>query len=456
MSNILTLSEAIPRIVQLARESQPFFFIIGAGVSAPTIKLSPGIITDCQDELTRRGDRMPVVSSDDPMRRYSAWMRAAFADPALRREYLERLVTRARLSSANMLLAHILLSRKIAKLVVTTNFDDHLHRALHLFGEVPVVLDHSALNVRYSATSSRIQIVHVHGTYMHYDCLNTALEIERRSGSSTSSDPRPDNLLSGILREGAPIVLGYSGWPHDVIMQAIEKRLSEHHPPPFIYYWFCYKESDQSQLPSWLRESEHVRFVVCDTPLLKYPGFAKTPREQDEGVAVRQFVVHGPSFGDVRLMEAELRASMVLRRMRDEAAVPLPNFATRPLEYVASVLEQAYGPAEDQHTGEDAYGIAAIIGHLRSAQLSMPDLGVEFAAKISDVHGRVLSGDVHGGLAAAMKLCEQPSVLTRPAILALVPLLEELQENIRLSAKERATIANTNLVLLAQLEQRGT
>jgi hypothetical protein len=49
---------------------------------------------------------------------------------------------KAVISRANFRLAHLLLESTVTNLVLTSNFDDFLTRALDLFGHRPIVCDH--------------------------------------------------------------------------------------------------------------------------------------------------------------------------------------------------------------------------------------------------------------------------------------------------------------------------
>lgn len=66
----------------------------------------------------------------------------AFHSPADRQGYLRSLIEDRFVSQANLRLAHLLLSKRMANLVVTTNFDDFISRSLTIFGEAHVVCDH--------------------------------------------------------------------------------------------------------------------------------------------------------------------------------------------------------------------------------------------------------------------------------------------------------------------------
>ena len=111
----------------------PYFFIVGAGVSAPEIPLAGGIVELCKNEIKRRNTdyynrcvtEMQQFESD-PTKNYSGWIERAYPNSVDRSRFFKSIITKAKISSANLMLAHILSSKKISTTVFTTNFDDKL------------------------------------------------------------------------------------------------------------------------------------------------------------------------------------------------------------------------------------------------------------------------------------------------------------------------------------------
>ncbi|MBT3319828.1 MAG: hypothetical protein HN389_08700 [Clostridia bacterium] len=157
MSNTISLDEAINQIWQTIKlqESEPlkstlpYFFLVGAGISMPEIKGASGIIeelkADVEELYSEKPDMVESIKKDakkisDPMKLYSFWFEKAHPNRINRQQYLERIICQSKISSANLLLAQILISKKISTSVVTLNFDDKLHLALSLFGTHEVLM----------------------------------------------------------------------------------------------------------------------------------------------------------------------------------------------------------------------------------------------------------------------------------------------------------------------------
>src|SRR5439155_7544974 len=121
------------------------------------------------------------------------------------------------------------------------------------------------------------QIVHVHGSYLFYDCANLRGEIVGRAQLDRETSLTMVGLLDNVLWARSPIVVGYSGWEGDVIMSALKRRLGGGQPLGHTVYWVCYKREAAAQLPEWLRANGNVRFVV---PPEKPSSLPETPIEE--------------------------------------------------------------------------------------------------------------------------------------------------------------------------------
>ncbi len=106
MRRIISLTDALNALSARteSERSTSHFFIIGAGVSAPTVKLSSAIEAECRSLVGGKPS-----GSGDPMTRYGDALYDAFPDAERRRVYLEEKV-RVPISSGNMRLANILKS----------------------------------------------------------------------------------------------------------------------------------------------------------------------------------------------------------------------------------------------------------------------------------------------------------------------------------------------------------
>ena len=186
-TNTYTVREAIQHItrtIQLNNESSPqhlpYFFIAGAGISAPNIPSANMIIEKCKeqvksmcssDEFQRYVETMGSMKASE---QYSGWMALAFPNKIDRSSFFREQIKNAGITSANLLLAQILCSKKVATTVLTPNFDDILKQSMDLLGQRNVLVAENSMD-NLSITpynQEELQIVHVHGTYRFYDCAN--------------------------------------------------------------------------------------------------------------------------------------------------------------------------------------------------------------------------------------------------------------------------------------------
>lgn len=131
----------------------PYFFIVGAGISAPEIPIASEIIKKCKrkckelDEISYiQFENETKVHENNPMKYYSEWIEFAYPNRIDRSNLFKGLNAKAKISSANLMLAQILDSKKFANTVFTTNFDDSLKRALNLIGTKEFVSAENAMD----------------------------------------------------------------------------------------------------------------------------------------------------------------------------------------------------------------------------------------------------------------------------------------------------------------------
>jgi hypothetical protein len=186
LKNVITLDIAVSEIKQACEKAaedknrSPFFFVVGSGISSPSVPLASAVQRDCEARarLLNRTDAPP---SADPVVAYSHWFRAAFPHRIQRQRYLQDMIKDKPITHANLRLAHLLIEGAISNIVVTTNFDDLLSRALTLFGKQHIICDDPGTVERIDPEKPDIQLIHVHGSYWFYDCRNTSAEIRDRA-----------------------------------------------------------------------------------------------------------------------------------------------------------------------------------------------------------------------------------------------------------------------------------
>ena len=159
----------------------PYFFIVGAGLSASVVPQASRVIEMLKERATASKRQIAPPLSEDTMEVYGHWFRSVLNSRGKQRQFLEELMRNAEISAENLRLALLLLDGKIGNIVVTPNFDDFLSRALTLFGNRHVISDNPYTSVRIRTESPEIQIVHVHGTYWFYDAANLQQDIALRA-----------------------------------------------------------------------------------------------------------------------------------------------------------------------------------------------------------------------------------------------------------------------------------
>jgi len=348
---VLGLKDAVRRIrqscLQAERQSRPdpFFFMAGAGISFPAIPLASGIIADCRREALAPITERPGATA---MELYSAWFEAAYPDLRSRQDYLRGQIKGKWFTTANLRLAHLMISGRISNLTVTTNFDDLLSRALILFGHHPVVCDHPETILKVDLDDRETpQIVQLHGSYQFYDCKNLSGEIADRASHSDASPFSMADFLDDLLNRRSPLVVGYSGWENDVFVKSLCRRLKR--SLPHSLYWFCYQEAEKDRLPDVLRTHPNV-FLVC--PPTPDPGpagsmpeaMAKARAGQEED---RRFRHTATEVFDALLQEFEIES---------------PAITQNPISFFAGQLRSVLPPAGTKEP--DVYFLSRTVAHL--------------------------------------------------------------------------------------------
>lgn len=259
-SKIIGVKEAVYDILKTCSKEK-FCFVIGAGISTPIIPLSNKIKIECKNEIQKRkkdigqeyDDSILISEYNDPEKEYYDLIEKAFPSSGSRWEYFRKKVSGQPISSSNLLLAQILLPKKIASVVITPNFDDFLSRALSLMDIPHVTIDNPQDMYRFKLERDEIQIIHTHGTYKFYDICNSREEVKERAIELSDE-------LKTIFKIYSPIVIGYSGWPSDAIMTALNSVLDSRRSFETNIYWFCYDDEAFNTLQ--IKEHPNVVTIV--------------------------------------------------------------------------------------------------------------------------------------------------------------------------------------------------
>lgn len=365
----INLKAAAGQIKQACENSHgrlPFFFLVGAGISSPPIPLASDIVGECE-AIARGLERTDEPSGKLPIDVYSHWFQKAYPHPIDRQRFLRGMINGKPISHANFRLAHMLLDKSVANMVVTTNFDDFLSRALTLFGKQHIICDHPNMVERIDPEQKEdIQIIHVHGTHWFYDCCNLSDEISSRAQLSQSTSTMAD-LLGNILKWRVPLVIGYSGWEGDVVMTALERRLKR--GLPYNLYWFCYRQASVECLPNWLKNHKNVYFVVpTHSSQETFPELAVEERRVQNPMEVLSHAgVKGIS--DKESVEPVLPAHEVLDKLISTFQLKAPDLTSDPLKFFAEQLSNSL-PQDDSGRAEvDLYSFRSVINKIEQAKL---------------------------------------------------------------------------------------
>ena len=311
----------------------PYFFIVGAGISCPEVPTANNIIKLCKEHLkTFDKEHFEIVNNrlseyeTNNMKYYSEWIRSAFPNKIDRSNFYKKLILNAKISSANLLLAQILNSNIIANTVFTTNFDDSIKKALNLIGCNHFVSENNMDNLVINNQTKEIQIIHVHGTYNFYDCANLDNEINcvaTQTGTVSSSQ-----LLSIFLSNQAPIIVGYSGWENDVIMQSLKERLQ--YATPLQYIWVCYDIESYNNLPEWLRDNPNIDFVI--------------PQDTIDN---SKMIVQSSGFLDHPPQKPVIEATLFFNKLISELEIKTPLIFSNPYLYYSQMIKGILPENED-------------------------------------------------------------------------------------------------------------
>jgi tetratricopeptide (TPR) repeat protein len=379
---IVTLEQAVSQLVQVARDREigrrrPYFFLTGAGMSHPPLPLAAAITQQCMEVASSfdRGEPDDGCADSEP---YSYWFATAFPNPHQRQRYLRQLIEDKPISSANLRLAHLLMSKELATLVVTVNFDDQLERAATIFGCPILVCDHPQTVGRIDSDSDDLQLVHAHGSFWFYDLCNVTDEVWGRAQRSETTTNTMASLLDATFAHHTPMVLGYGGWEGDVVMQALKRRLAGQRLA-YQLFWFCYEASAVKSLPDWLTHHPDVVFVM---PAVTHSTVAVRDSETQES----------PSGVEASQAETQpvltLPAAMVLEKLIAGLGLDEPRLTADPLGFFADKLGASVASGQSEEGLKDIYLFESVIRKIERANLFLQAAG-EFEKQLERARGLI-------------------------------------------------------------------
>ena len=408
MSQVIDLETAADHIVQASKDANgtsrsPFFFITGAGISHPVVPLASDIVEACKHAAYAR-NRTAEPPTNQPIDVYSHWFQQAYPQPAQRQRYLQSLIEDKPVSPANFRLAHLLLCRGITGLVVTTNFDDFLSRALTLFGQPHIVCDHPATTERINPERDGIQIVHVHGSYWFYDCCNLRDEIAQRSRPSMSSAQTMSALLDRILVHRSPLVIGYSGWEGDVVMSALKRRLLT--SLPYNLYWFCHKRDTIDDMPPELRNHPQVMFVLP-------PAFGAKPDAEESPLGPSDILqLQGRSDSTKETIPGALTetkgttlsAQQVFDTLIRTVGCDEPPLTADPLSFFAAHIRRSLLSPDTPSPEPDVYFLQSVVERIERAMAVEAEVSREVQSQLGSVRSAIRRSQYTEAILAASQI----------------------------------------------------
>lgn len=170
-------------------------------------------------------------------------------------------------------------------------------------------------------------------------------------------------LLENILLHRSPLVIGYSGWEGDVIMSALQRRLTV--AVENNVYWFCHRATEIDRLPEWLRRHPGVSFVVpAERKSLKDENVRQDPASLSASEALSSA---SDSASASAATEATLSAQDVLDELIRALELPAPALTEDPLAFFAKNLRGQLLTSEQAAT-PDIYTMGKVIQRIERAQ----------------------------------------------------------------------------------------
>jgi hypothetical protein len=255
-------------VEQLRTAPGHYAFLLGAGISAGAgIPLGGAIVKMLRQRLVEelQHDISPEASEalfeelgwfQDPEAEYAEALQRAFSSDHDRQRFFRDLIAGKMPTLAHYYLASIIASGH-CNLVLTTNFDDLLEKALaslHL-DEVNVIA-HPTETEYVSASPELVTLVKLHGSYTFPQLSNLASETQRLQRQLR-------RYFEFLLRDHGLIVAGYAGRDRS-IMDPITRSVRDRTIPRGVVW--CVRRGEEGARTTYLQELErlgagNVRFL---------------------------------------------------------------------------------------------------------------------------------------------------------------------------------------------------
>jgi hypothetical protein len=208
---------------------------------------------------------------------YSTIIDALATTPAERRSLLHRYIEpQAGEDTRKPTKAHRAIANLVAegaiKVIVTTNFDRLLERAIQDLGIEPTVItDEHSLAGATPLVHSDCVIIKLHGDYLDTRIKNTSAEL-------ASYHPDMDRLLDRIFDEYGTLVLGWSGEWDTALRQAVQRASTRRYP----FFWASRVDPGQGAADLIAhRQGQRLKIKNADEFMCRLVDQLKSLREVD-------------------------------------------------------------------------------------------------------------------------------------------------------------------------------
>jgi len=192
---------------------------------------------------------------------------------------------RGKLNLAHLLLAQLMVN-DFVRIVLTTNFDDILLRALQLYFEIPSIIDADSTHT-LMIDSMFLQVAYLHGRLTSYRQRHTEFELHK-------SMPELENFITSSMKDHGLVVVGYRGGdeaPMKILSKVLKKRGAG---PGGGLFWVSYEKDfeklsesarkilklkDTYWLGGWDADTFFEKLCASHGIGLTLPDFLRDPRK---------------------------------------------------------------------------------------------------------------------------------------------------------------------------------
>jgi len=197
------------------------------------------------------------------------------------------------------------------------------------------------------------------------------------------------SLLDRLFANRGALIIGYSAWDGDVIMEALRRRMLGQ-TLPYNVYFFCYRRANRDSLPDWFKDHQNVRFVVPqeEKPKTSEPTVVRAMTDVRLDRAVPATRLAAEPFTVDRGGEPTLQARDILDALIQRLSLDPPELVTDPLGFFEQQLRNASLPQSEQ----DPYSFLSVADKIHAAKAPQLDHGPQeqaIAAELESVRNAI-------------------------------------------------------------------